>query len=166
VRFQFRYVGFPGLDAANYVVGNNWLGVALSALMRIAPERRAWLRAEALRRLLLECPENNYRRFLLVECVEAYLELNAEQQQQYQRLLLTKPYKEIGPMMQTTFEKGMEKGMEKGIRQTVEKLLSKRFGPLPESTRQRLDQLSIAQLDELALALLEADSLQSLGLVD
>ena len=37
LRFQFRYVGFPSLDAATYVAGDNWLGVALSALMRIAP---------------------------------------------------------------------------------------------------------------------------------
>jgi len=170
LRFQFRYVGFPKLDAAAYVVGSNWLGVALSSLMQIPPQRKAWLRAEALRRLLMECPENNYRRFLLVECVEAYLELDAEQQQEYQRLLMVNPYKEIVPMMQTTFEKGMEKGMEKGeekaLRRTVEKLLTKRFGPLSDSARQNLERLSIEKLDELVLAVLDAPSLEALGLTN
>ncbi len=55
--------------------------------------------------------KNNYRRYLLVECVEAYLDLDEQQQRDYQQLLLTNPYKEIGPMMQTTFEKGIEKGI-------------------------------------------------------
>jgi hypothetical protein len=52
--------------------------VALSALMRIAPERRAWLKAEALRRLV-NCGESDQRRFLLCECVQAYLPLEGPQ---------------------------------------------------------------------------------------
>ncbi len=51
VRFEFLYVGLPGLDAVQYVQGDNWLGVALAALMRIPKDRIAWLGAEALRRL-------------------------------------------------------------------------------------------------------------------
>ncbi len=111
--------------------------------------------------------KNNYRRYLLVECVEAYLDLDEQQQRDYQQLLLTNPYKEIGPMMQTTFEKGIEKGIEKGSRQTVEKQLLSRFGPLPATARQRLEKLSIEKLNELAVALLDPTaSLQSLGLLD
>ena len=162
VRFQFRYVGLPRLKAATYVAGDNWLGVALSALMNIRRGRKAWLRAEALRRLLFECPENNYRRMLLVECVEAYLDLDEAQQRQYERLLLRNPYKEIGPMMQTTFEKGMEKG----LRLAVEKQLIKRFGPLPEAAQQKLAGMASEKLDELLLAILDAKTLRSLGLVD
>ena len=57
VHFEYPYVGLPALDAEHYVEGDNWLGVALAALMRIPEERRAWLKAEALRRLVA-CPEN------------------------------------------------------------------------------------------------------------
>jgi hypothetical protein len=92
-RFQYRYVGLPALDAETYLAGDNWLGVALSALMRIAPERRGWLKAEALRRLV-SCSENEYRRFLLCECVQAYLPLEGPQLQEFEHLLLTEPYKE------------------------------------------------------------------------
>ena len=45
VRFEYLYVGLPALDALEYVQGENWLGVALAALMRIPRERVAWLSA-------------------------------------------------------------------------------------------------------------------------
>jgi len=60
------------------VQGDNWLGVALSALMRIPPERAAWLGAEALRRIQA-APLTDQQRFLLGECVEAYLPLDDAQ---------------------------------------------------------------------------------------
>ncbi len=46
-RFQYLYVGLPGLDGVEYAKGDNWLGVALSVLMKIPPDRVAWLGAEA-----------------------------------------------------------------------------------------------------------------------
>ncbi len=58
LRFQYFYVGLPGLDAEQYLQGGSWLGVALSALMRSPRGRRAWLRSEAIRRLVVECKEN------------------------------------------------------------------------------------------------------------
>jgi hypothetical protein len=70
LRFEYLYVGLPGLDAVQYVEGENWLGVALSALMRIPPEKAAWLGAEALKRLSV-APLNDQQRFLLADCVEA-----------------------------------------------------------------------------------------------
>ncbi len=48
---RYRYVGLPGLPAADYLAGNNWLGVALSALMRTPRENRLAVGVEALRRL-------------------------------------------------------------------------------------------------------------------
>ncbi len=65
VRFEYLYVGLPALDAIQYVQGDNWLGVALAALMRIPPDRAAWLGAEALRRLQ-EAPLTDQQRFCWV----------------------------------------------------------------------------------------------------
>jgi len=59
LRFQYLYVGLPGLDRVQYMQGDNWLGVALSALTRIPPDRVAWLGAEA--------PLSEQERFLLSE---------------------------------------------------------------------------------------------------
>src|SRR6266566_8453511 len=75
VRFEYLYVGLPALDAVEYVQGENWLGVALAALMKIPRERVAWLGAEALRRLK-DAPLTEQRRYLLGECVQAYLPLD------------------------------------------------------------------------------------------
>jgi hypothetical protein len=37
LRFEYAYVGLPALDAEAYASGENLLGVALSALMRVPP---------------------------------------------------------------------------------------------------------------------------------
>jgi hypothetical protein len=70
LRFEYAYVGLPGLDGEWYVAGEHPLGVALTALMRVPPARRAAVHAEALRRLA-EARENEYRRYLLLDCLEA-----------------------------------------------------------------------------------------------
>ena len=49
--FQYLYVGLPGLDAVQYVKGENWLGVALAASMRIPKDQIVELGAEAYRRI-------------------------------------------------------------------------------------------------------------------
>lgn len=87
-RFQYLYVGLPGLDAIQYVQGDSPLGVALSALMRIPTERIVWLGAEALRRLA-GAPLNEQQQFLLSDCVQAYLPVNEQQKQEFDRLLQT-----------------------------------------------------------------------------
>lgn len=166
VRFQYLYVGLPALAAEEYVAGSNWLGVALAALMRVPSKRKVWLRAEALRRILLEYTENDYRRFLLQECVEAYIQLSKRQQQAFKRLLHTEPYQEIEPMMVTTFEKGVAKGRLEGRQQAARLQLERKFGPLSEAVLARLAALPADRLNDLLLAILDAPSLQALGLSD
>jgi hypothetical protein len=158
-RFRYMYVGLPGLNGVQYVQGDNWLGVALSALMKIPPDRVAWLGAEALRRLS-EAKLTDQQRFLLAECVEAYLPMNERQQQEYEQLLQTESYAGVKPMNQTTYEKGIEKGKLR----LVEEVLEEKFGPLPPGVRERLEQLSMAELRRLALNIGTAKSLSELGL--
>jgi Domain of unknown function (DUF4351) len=171
VHFEYPYVGLPALDAEHYVNGDNWLGVALAALMRIPPERRAWLKAEALRRLVA-CPENEMRRFLLCEVVQAYLPLEGPQLEEYNHLLVTKKYAEVRPMATTWFEEGLKKGLEegqqvgleKGQRRTLIRQLDKKFGPLTPRLLAQVESFSAERLEELSLALLDARSLDELGL--
>jgi hypothetical protein len=96
VRFQYLYVGLPGLDGLQYVQGDNWLGVALAALMRIPRERVAWLGAEALRRLT-EAPLAKRKQFLLSECVQAYLPMDEALRQEFDELLKPSLFKECEP---------------------------------------------------------------------
>jgi hypothetical protein len=162
LRFRYLYVGLPALEAERYLNGDNWLGVGLSALMRVPKFRRAWLRSETLRRFAVEYKGNEYRRRLLLECVEAYSELDEEQQRVYQELLQTEPYKEIEPMMMTTFEKGEAKGKRHMLRLHLEQ----RFGPLSEAALKRLEDWPAEQLDDLFLAAGKAATLQEIGLED
>jgi hypothetical protein len=159
VHFEYPYIGLPALDAEPYVNGDNLLGVALAALMRIAPERRAWLKAEALRRLVA-APENDRRRFLLCECVQAYLPLEGPQLEEFEHLLVTERYAEIQPMATTWYEQGMSQG-ERGM---VQRFLEQKFGPLSPAVVSRLESLTAEQLNKIIAHYLQANSLEELGL--
>ncbi len=89
--FTYAYVGLPGLKGEKFVTGEHLLGVALTALMDVPPARRTEVHAEALRRLA-EARENDYRRYLLLDCLEAYATLDEAQAQELEALLRTERY--------------------------------------------------------------------------
>jgi hypothetical protein len=165
VRFQYLYVGLPGLDGVQYVQGDNWLGVALSALMRIPADRVAWLGAEALRRLT-EAPLTERKKFLLGECVQAYLPMDERQRQEYEELLKAEPYSGVAAVNKTVYEKGIEKGIEKGRRDALRDQIDERFGPLSQGLLERLETISLDQVRSITRVLSQAKSLKDLGLSD
>lgn len=159
VRFEYAYVGLPALDAEQYVSGKHLLGVALSSLMRVPAERRAELHAEALKRIALS-GENDWRRFLLAECVDAYGDLDEAQQKRLQALLTTEQYQEVRPLMITTGERGKIEG----YREIALLQLEARFGPLTAQDKQQVESLSLHQLRRLLLDLVKVQSLEELHL--
>lgn len=169
LRFEYAYVGLPALDAAPHVMSANLLGVALAALMRVPEARRAELRAEALQRVV-ESGENDRRRHLAAECVQAYWPMDPAQWQEFDQLLVSEKYTGVREMVATMFEQGLEQGLEKGReerqRQDLEILLEERFGPLAPLVRQRLADWPREQLTDLFRAAIRAPSLKDLGLVD
>jgi flagellar biosynthesis/type III secretory pathway protein FliH len=190
VKFQYLYLGLPQLDALEYLEQNNPLGVALSALMRVPKERRPWLKAESLRRLVTS-QENEHRRFLLAECVQAYLPLTSPaEQRQFQELLATEPYQELPEMAATWFDEGLEKGLQRGLEKGLQKgrregqregqkvgrqeglrqalllQLESRFGKLRPQVRAKVTELSERQLTHLVRKATTAESLVELGLAE
>jgi hypothetical protein len=145
--------------------------VALSALMRTPGDRRAELYAEGLKRIATS-KENDYRRFLLVECLEAYANLDDVQTERLQALLHTEAYQQVETIMKTTFERGIEQGIERGIeqgiiqgeRRSTLRQLEAKFGPLPPTVRQEVDALSREALAQLQIDLLKAEALEELRL--
>jgi hypothetical protein len=162
--FTYAYVGLPGLEGEEYLAREQPLSVALTALMRVPPARRAAVHAEALRGLA-ESRENDYRRYLLLDCLEAYATLNAEQAQELGALLRTERYEGARAMAMTTFEKGVQQGLQ-ALRSALKNQLEARFGPLSPCALERLESLDPERLGALALDLLKAQSLQELGLED
>ena len=162
VRFQYLYVGLPALDAVKYVQGDNWLGVALAALMKIPKDQIALMGMEALRRLS-EAPLSDQKRFLLTECVQAYLPMGEFEKSELKKLSVTEKYRGVQAMNKTWFEEGIEQGIEKGRRETVRELMEDRFGPLPPATTQRLEKMSVEELISVRKAILRAQSLSELG---
>lgn len=167
LRFEYAYVGLPALDGEAFMGSPNLLGVALAAFMRIPEERKAELLAEALQRVA-GSRENDYRRALVVDFLEAYWPLNEAQRQEFDALLDTERFKGVRPMQMTTYQKGMLKGMEEGVlkerREVLQIQLEARFGPLSPQLQQRLESLPAERLRELLLAVVKAQSLRELGL--
>src|SRR5207249_3737231 len=108
---------------------------------------------------------NTWRRFLLCECVQAYLPLEEPQQIEFERLLDTEPYQGVKAMATTWYEQGLEKGKEHMV-QLLLSQLEERFGLLPPQVRERLSSWQLERLTGLGRALLRAGSLQELGLAD
>lgn len=159
VRFNYAYVGLPALDAEEYLRHDNWLGVALAALMRVSNERKIELAGEALARIV-HCPENSYRKTLLCECVSAYLPVDGEQRRQFENMVRNHP--DAGVQM-------MELGLldhvaQRAQREMLREQLETRFGRLSPSVLARLDAWPGERLTELARAIISAASLDDLRL--
>jgi hypothetical protein len=161
VRFEYAYVGLPALDGEQYASGENLLGVALSALMRLPAERRAEWFAEGLKRIA-GSGENDYRRFLLAECLESYAELDETQKERLQALLHTEAYQEVEPLMKTTYERGIEQGE----RRSALRQLEAKFGPLSLKVKEQVEALSPEALAQLQIDVLKAHALEELHLDD
>lgn len=160
--FDYLYVGLPGLNAIEYIQSDNWLGVALTALMRISPDQTAWMGAEALRRLV-EAPLTEQQRFLLGDCVQAYLQMDEQQRQEYDRLLAEKSYSKVLTMNKTVFESGLEKGMEKGMQKVLLRLGTKQFGKPSREIEERINGTDdIGKLEELADRITDVHSWEQL----
>jgi hypothetical protein len=57
---------------------------------------------------------------------------------------------------------GREEGLIEGERRVVLRLIGKRFGPVPQVAKERLDAMSAADLEKIELRLLDAGSLEEL----
>ncbi len=136
--------------------------MALTSLMRVPRERRVELQAESLDRIA-RSGDNEYRRYLLAECLQKYSDLDPAEWERLQALLITPKHKESHPMGFSYFDHGQMAA----LREAAEGLLGAKFGaPLAAPVKQRLKALELTQLKELVRKLIAAQSLKELGLED
>jgi len=162
LRFRYESVRLARLDAEEYLERSGPVGAALAALMDRSDRSRS-RNLESLRVSMLwkvvESALDEARQFLLIDLIETYFPLSDTQNERYQRLVSRKEYRKVQDAELTWAEKleekGLQKGREEGLRagvlrgkrETLLRLLSSRFGPLPETTTKHLQ--GIESVDEL-----------------
>jgi hypothetical protein len=113
------------------------------------------------------------QRYLLVDCVETYVQLDGAAQEEYETLLAERGNEEVATMEMTwagriaheARESALKEGREEGKRDLLLEQLERRFGPLPQAAVKRVRALtSSEQLSRLAARVLDAQSLEDLGL--
>jgi hypothetical protein len=165
LRFEYDYVGLPGLEGADYLRQANSLGIAWSALMRWPRPQRAQAAVEALDRIV-SGTESPARKMLLCECVQAYAPLDDAQRVELYSLLQEPQNQGVRAVVKTWSEEGEERGVEKGKRDIVLKQLKARFPDLSPTAQQRVKEWPVEKVEEVGIALLTARSLRDLGLED
>jgi hypothetical protein len=143
---RYRYIGLTGLPAADYLAGDSWLGVALSALMRAAKADRLAIGVEAMRRLG-DAPLPDGQKALLGDCVETYIELPEAELTRFRGIIDANATGRVRPVNKTRVqlaeERGREQGREEGVlrgqRAAVGELLEARFGPVQPELLERVN---------------------------
>jgi len=166
---ELRYVSF-GLAsclAAEYLTRPEPLAWALAALMDPGSWSRAELKMACLRRIA--GLRGRVDPFLLVDCVENYLQLDPREAAEFETFRSRRENQEVRAMAMTWSETqqavGREEGRAQGAHQLLLHQLVKRFGPLPEKVRQQVETISsLDRLTELAERVLSAHSLEEMGL--
>ena len=126
--FFYRYVGLPALPAAEYLRGDNWLGVALSALMKAGKEQRIPFGIEAMDRLGSGSLSDG-KKSLLGDCVETYIDIPDSDSKRFRDILEGNATGRVPAMHKTRvqiareegIERGREEGIERGIEQGMER---------------------------------------------
>lgn len=164
--YRYFYVGLPGLNAEDYLRGDSWLGVALSALMNMPKDRIVALGTEAMDRIAEATGLNDEQKYLLGDCVEAYLDIDADQAKEFHRQLELQAAGRVNPMNKTRYDLALERGVELGeqkgrqegqregrqegtvlaFRAAVAELLEAKIGSLPESLSSAIDDANDASL--------------------
>jgi len=137
LRFRYYSVRLAKLPAGEYLRKGTPLGAALAALM----DRRESGEPLSLRALMLqrvaESGRGEAQKFLLLNVIETYYKLSAEQKESFSKLLSKKEYREAREMEVTWADEiaeearakgrteGLEQGLAKGLEQGLEKGLEK-----------------------------------------
>jgi hypothetical protein len=168
----FRYVAFglAGCPAADYLARSEPLAWALAALMSAGGARRAEHKLACQRRIAMaRLPEDE--RIMLMDIVEAYLELTPEESEEYKILGASNHRRATAVWMtwsERMKEEGRKLGQQDGVRslqQVLLRVLDQRFGPLPERVLQQVEGIaSLRRLTQLAERALTARSLRELRL--
>jgi flagellar biosynthesis/type III secretory pathway protein FliH len=180
-RFYYHALSLEKSRAEDFLAKPQPLAWALAALMRAETMSRAEHKLACLQRIATT-PLDELHRFLLVNCVETYLQLEGRDAEELEALQARGNTEEVRVMRRMTWaeqlveegwekgveqgrEQGREQGLEQGFRQALLRLLGARFGPLSDDVKRRVEAIrSIERLNQVAEQILVARSLEEMGL--
>jgi hypothetical protein len=134
--FHFTALGLSGCPAWEYLERPEPLAWALAALMRHRHNRRAELKLACIQRVA-RAGLSELQTFILVNCIETYIQLTPEETVAFERLRSSKENEEVRTMqitwadrmraegrevgLEQGIQRGIEKGIERGLEQGIEK---------------------------------------------
>ena len=160
IRFRFAAVGLARLDPREYLEESP-LGAALSALMNRKTVREPLALRASMLAGVLQSELDEARKYMLVDVIETYFELAADEIGQFRNLVPRKEYRKLQDI-KLTWSDRIELGVKRDI---LSKQLIKKFGPLPEETATKVNAIeSFDELDVYFERVLTASSLEEMEL--
>ncbi|MBD1921147.1 DUF4351 domain-containing protein [Microcoleus sp. FACHB-831] len=168
LQFNYDVIQLNRLNWRDFLQHQNPVASALMAKMNIDPQERRQVKLECLR-LLATLRLDAARMQLISGFIDTYLRLSREEE-----LLLRAEIASMEPVEQEVvmqivtswMEEGIEQGLQRGKHEAMLSLimrqLPKRIGAVNPLLQERIGQLSLTQLEDLAEALLDFSSVADL----
>jgi len=162
--FNYDVIQLNRLNWRNFLNQPNPVASALMAKMRIAPKDRPKVKLACLR-MLVGLKLNPVQKRLISGFVDTYLQLDENQVQEFQAGLGKFPADEKEEVMELTtswkregIEIGRKEGLVEGERELLVRLLKHRFGELGPELEGQVKALSLGQIEDLSIAMLDFKS--------
>ena len=158
LEFNFLKIQLNQLNWRDFLKQKNPVAAALMSKMKIATAERAKVKVECLR-AIATLKLDPARISILSGFVDTYLSLNTREEAEFDREVASiKKETEKEKVMQIVtswMERGVEQGEQKATLKSVLRVLTRRVGELELGETDRLQQLSVSQLEELLDAALD-----------
>ncbi|HYW17898.1 MAG TPA: DUF4351 domain-containing protein [Nodularia sp. (in: cyanobacteria)] len=160
LQFNYDVIQLNQLNWRDFLRQQNPVATALMAKMNIAPGERRQVKFECLR-LLATLKLDPARMRLISGFIDTYLRLSPQEQKLLEDDIATIEPTEQEEVMQIVTS-WMKEGMEKATLSLVMRQLPRRVGTLTPELEARVQQLSLTQLEDLSVALLDFSSVEDL----
>jgi Domain of unknown function (DUF4351) len=158
LEFNFLKIQLNQLNWRDFLKQKNPVAAALMSKMKIEPQDRAKVKVECLRSIAT-LKLDPARVSILSGFVDSYLNLNRLEEVEFEREVANiKKETEKERVMQIVtswMEQGIEQGEQNEALRLVSRVLTRRVGELDDGVNERLQQLSVSQLEELHDAALD-----------
>ncbi|MBW4651164.1 MAG: DUF4351 domain-containing protein [Kastovskya adunca ATA6-11-RM4] len=168
LEFHYQVIQLNRLNWRDYLRQPNPVASALMAKMNIATEERPRVKLECLR-LLATLRLNPARMQLISGFIDTYLRLNAEEEQRFQvEISSIEPQEQevvmeiVTSWMEQGLQRGRQEGRQEGQLALIRRQLTRQVGAVEPELQERISQLSLTQMENLAEALLDFSAVADL----